>query len=369
MTASIYRPVKAFHPGGTLREKLEEMEMSVKEFALRTSKPEKTINAVLNGVSSLTPDMSISFEQVTGIPARMWLNLQRSYDEYIARNKKEEMYGNRTVRSWANKFPYKDMAELGWVPDAMTVEDKVKNLFSFFSISSVKAWEDYYLHQKLKVAFRLSLAGSKDPYSVSAWLREGALLAKKMETVVEYDEALLKKSLPEMLKLAARQPDDYLSRLGEICSSVGVKFIYLPYLPCAPMSGCVRWTGGHPCIQMVARQCTADVFWFSFFHEIGHVLRHGKKDVFLEDAPFQEKVVEKERTADAIAAKLLLSPHAELKIISGKDYSEKALRAYAREFNTHPGIIVGRLQYRGIISSEELNDLKVIVNLSPESLS
>ena len=156
-------------------------------------------------MSSLTPDMSISFEQVTGIPARMWLNLQRSYDEYIARNKKEEMYGNRTVRSWANKFPYKDMAELGWVPDAMTVEDKVKNLFSFFSISSVKAWEDYYLHQKLKVAFRLSLAGSKDPYSVSAWLREGALLAKKMETVVEYDEALLKKSLPEMLKLAARQ--------------------------------------------------------------------------------------------------------------------------------------------------------------------
>ena len=85
MTASIYRPVKAFHPGGTLREKLEEMEMSVKEFALRTSKPEKTIKAVLNGVSSLTPDMSIAFEQVTGIPARMWLNLQRNFDEYNAR--------------------------------------------------------------------------------------------------------------------------------------------------------------------------------------------------------------------------------------------------------------------------------------------
>ena len=80
-----YKPIKAFHPGITLRDKLSEMEMSIKEFAVRTAKPEKTINAVLTGASSVTPDMAIAFEQVTRIPAHFWLNLQRSFDEYLAR--------------------------------------------------------------------------------------------------------------------------------------------------------------------------------------------------------------------------------------------------------------------------------------------
>lgn len=82
-----FKAVYAFHPGITLREKLEEMGMSVKEFAVRTSKPEKTINAVLMGDSSLTPDMAVAFEQITLIPAHMWLNLQRNYDDYLARQK------------------------------------------------------------------------------------------------------------------------------------------------------------------------------------------------------------------------------------------------------------------------------------------
>ena len=37
-----YAPRTVSHPGETLVEKLEEMEMGVKEFALRTGKPEKT---------------------------------------------------------------------------------------------------------------------------------------------------------------------------------------------------------------------------------------------------------------------------------------------------------------------------------------
>ena len=38
-----FTPRVAYHPGVTLAEKLEELGMSVKEFALRVTKPEKTI--------------------------------------------------------------------------------------------------------------------------------------------------------------------------------------------------------------------------------------------------------------------------------------------------------------------------------------
>lgn len=92
-TRQFFYPAKlpvVYHPGETLDEKLQEMGMGVKEFATRVSKPEKTIIAVLTGKSSITPDMAVAFEMVTKIPAHMWLRLQKSYDEFIARQEAEE---------------------------------------------------------------------------------------------------------------------------------------------------------------------------------------------------------------------------------------------------------------------------------------
>ena len=56
-----YNSDVVFHPGETLREKLEELKVKPMEFAIRTGKPEKTISNVLNGKSSITPDMAVLF--------------------------------------------------------------------------------------------------------------------------------------------------------------------------------------------------------------------------------------------------------------------------------------------------------------------
>ena len=85
MAINQYIPTIVFHPAETLREKLEEMGMGIKEFALRTGKPEKTIIAVLNEESSLTPEMAVLFENVTKIPANFWINKQARFNEYISR--------------------------------------------------------------------------------------------------------------------------------------------------------------------------------------------------------------------------------------------------------------------------------------------
>ena len=77
----------AFHPGETLAEKLEEINMEPKEFAIRTGNTEKTIIAVLKGESEITPDIAASFENVLRIPAGFWLKRQYRYDEYIVHQK------------------------------------------------------------------------------------------------------------------------------------------------------------------------------------------------------------------------------------------------------------------------------------------
>src|SRR5690606_14309551 len=126
-TINQYYPESVTHPGEILLEALEERELGAKEFAVRTGKPEKTISAVLNGESSITPDMAILFEQVLKIPAHFWMEAQRNFDEYQARIN----YQNTIVEAtdWAKDAPYAEMARLGWVEKTRKPEVKVINLF------------------------------------------------------------------------------------------------------------------------------------------------------------------------------------------------------------------------------------------------
>ena len=341
-----FKLVYAYHPGETLREKLQEMEMSIKEFAIRTTKPEKTINAVLVGESAVTPDMSIAFEQVTRIPAHFWLNLQRNFDEYVARRKREAICQDVQTIEWAKRFPYAAMANLGWIEKTRIMSEKIMNLLSFFRITSVKAWEDYFINQALKSAFRISLSGAKDPYAISAWLRQGEIQAAECKTKNLYSETALKGIMPKLLLLVKDQPEDFALQLRDLCSEAGVKILYTAHIPNAPINGCTRWIDNVPCIQMTDKQKRNDVFWFSFFHEVGHILLHGKKDVFLEDVEHRGALKQKEEEADRFAAEQLLSHNAENEIVrelDGARPTNQFIVDQANRYKTHPAIIVGRL--------------------------
>ena len=78
-----YNPIKVFHPGETLSEKLNEMEMTVAEFATQAGVPVFVVEAIIAGNMSITAELAMAFEQVTQIPAHYWLNAQHSYDEYL----------------------------------------------------------------------------------------------------------------------------------------------------------------------------------------------------------------------------------------------------------------------------------------------
>ena len=86
-TRNLYMPKMVSHPGTTLDEKLKEMGMSIKEFAVRTSKPEEAIIAIINGDGYITSEMAIAFESITKIPVDFWMNRQRNYNECVASSK------------------------------------------------------------------------------------------------------------------------------------------------------------------------------------------------------------------------------------------------------------------------------------------
>ncbi|MRG46437.1 HigA family addiction module antidote protein [Chitinophaga sp. SYP-B3965] len=341
-----YHPQSILHPGETLAEKLEEMGMGPKEFALRTGKPEKTITAVLKGDSSITADMAVQFESVTKIPANFWMNYQRGYDEFIARKKRQNAIAQSV--EWAKSFPLNEMIKKGWLPPGNNAQEKTIAMLGFFGFSHHSAWEDYYFNQQLKVAFRISLANTREPFAISAWLRKGELQAAVLQAK-EYKEKKFKEALPALKRIMAEHPADFFHQLQDICLEAGVKVVHTPTLPKAPICGSTRWLNDTPLIQLTGRYNRNDSFWFTFFHEAGHILLHGKKDIFLEKVEYSDKDLKKEKEADEFAVKWTLTEEEEATILAAVPLDEQKVRSFAAQFNTHPAIIIGRLQHKQLV--------------------
>jgi len=341
-----FEPDYAVHPGETLKELLDEKGISPREFAVRVGKPEKTISQILHGKSAVTPEMAVQFENVLHLPASFWMKKQASYDEYRARKKQEELLENHIP--WMREFPYAEMVKRGWVNATRKPKERVKELLHFFQISHRKAWEDIYLNGKLKVAFRQSLANQENPYAVSVLLRAFEKEASAMPTP-PYDKKRLKEALPVLKQIMMDEPEDMLAQIRRTLAEAGVRTVFIPHLKQSPVYGAVKYVGDHPAVLITDRHKRYDIFWFTLFHELGHILLHGKKKaVFLEYNDRENPEAEAE--ADRFAEEILLSrkdfEHIEKELLGSMDDKRMLLshiRIIAEKYATHKDIITGRL--------------------------
>jgi addiction module HigA family antidote len=356
-----YIPQTISHPGAILEEKLQEMKMSIKEFALRTGKPEQTIIAVIKGNSAITQGMAIKFENVTKIPAAFWMRHQQCYDEFKTREKLKVAVSE--AETWTKSFPYSEMAKNYGLPKTRKIEEKTQNLFEFFAVSSHTAWEKLYMKSELKIAAYTSLKYTHEPHAISAWLRQGELQAEQIEAP-EYNKKEFQKVLSDIKDIMAKHPDDFFTQLQQRCLKAGVKVFYTPKMSKAPISGSTRWIKGTPVIQLTARYRQNDRFWFTFFHEAGHILLHGKKYISLEDVDFSAADPKKEQEAHDFAEEWTFSKKQEQEIINAAPLTENGIVAFAEKFNTHPAMIIGCLQHRDLIPFSVGRQFIVPVDLS-----
>ena len=75
----------AFHPGGLLGVEIEYRGMTQRELADLMGRPPQAINEIIKGKKAITADTAVQLEEVLGISARLWLNLQTRYDLIVAR--------------------------------------------------------------------------------------------------------------------------------------------------------------------------------------------------------------------------------------------------------------------------------------------
>ncbi|MBW2648051.1 MAG: ImmA/IrrE family metallo-endopeptidase [Deltaproteobacteria bacterium] len=138
----------------------------------------------------------------------------------------------------------------------------------------------------------------------------------------------------------------------------GVSLVFVPELPKTHVSGATKWLNTNKAMIILSlRHKMDDHFWFSFFHEAGHILLHGKTEVFIEANNHIEKS-EKEVEADVFASNILISKSNYKKLTSLTKFSRQSISAFAKELDLSPGIIVGRLQHDDLIPYSWLNKLK-----------
>src|SRR3990167_8992337 len=135
-TKLTYNPDFAVHPGETLREELETAHVSQVELAQRIGISEKHISQIINGESSITPDMAIKLERSLGVEAEFWANLQKNYDVTVARIESEQKLSKEVEE--AKKFNcYGELVALGCVKNSRNLREKAENLLSFFGVDSL----------------------------------------------------------------------------------------------------------------------------------------------------------------------------------------------------------------------------------------
>lgn len=347
-------------PGDTIQETIDVIGMSQTELAERMGRPKEKVNDIIKGREPITTATAFQLEKVLGIPATFWINRENEYRKSLY--ELEEQIELENQKGWLEEFPVKEMKKFGWLPETSEKYTLVNALLSFFSIASTTEWDKIYLKNQVSAAFRISLANTSNPYSIAVWLRIGELESKKLH-LIEYDKRKFKDVLPEIKELAFESPIDFSKKLQEICANCGVAVIYTPNLPKAPISGAARWFHNTPLIQLSGRYKTDDHFWFTFFHEAGHIIEHGKKDIFLEEVQGAVIDKEKEEEANKFATSWLLTDEQLEEIIANKPFSESKIVAFAKKFRILPGIIIGRLQSKKLVSHSVGNHLRKQVNL------
>ena len=364
----------AIAPGEYLAEVLEDLGMSQAELARRMGRPNQAINEIVKGTKAITSDTALQLEKVTGVPAYLWINLEEVYRLTLARQEEEKQLEQEAelLNSDFDPSLYNAMAKHGWVKTTRNKIEKVKELLRFFGVSSLSNLADLRTYQP---AFRVDQSVDTRNYALAAWLRKGELDAKRIEReipVEDFDATKLKAILPELRLLTCEDPEESFLKVQQLLADCGVIFVILPHLPKTGAHGATFWLSpGKVVVQLSVRRGWADIFWFSLFHELAHVLLHGKRETYHDEFGSDIFVtldkgrtyknladLNQEKEADTFASDTLIPPNEYSEFINQNLFSEGDIQGFSKEIAIAPGIVVGRLKHDTLLDHKQLNNLR-----------
>lgn len=359
-TTNDFRPNWTSAPGRTIEEILKTRELSIEVFAQKMNQSVENIRHLITGYVEITRDLALQLEEILGSSSSFWLKRDIQYRETLARLKEEE------EAQWVRELPFKDMVKFGWLKDT---KDRLKVILNYFDVPDLATWKIKYSEVHDYVSFRTSSTFQSTQGAVAVWLRQGEIKAKSIECKKWNEERFLDSLTSIKVLTREKDPKEFIPKLVKICSESGVAVVIIPTPEGCRASGATRFVSADKAIiQLSFRYLSDDHFWFTFFHEAGHLILHGKHSLFFEETRLQ-RVSKEEEEANSFAGAVLI-PYTLEKELGNIKSNKRRIIQFAMSAGVSPGIVVGQLQHRGYIDKSYLNgykrryDWKEIIELS-----
>ena len=198
-------------------------------------------------------------------------------------------------------------------------------------------------------SFRKSPTFKSMPALVASWVRQAEIQAEKIECN-DWNPIRFQDALPKMKSLSrVKDASSFFPKLQSLCADCGVALVVAPTPQGCAASGAAKFMSNKKAfIVQSFRYGTDDHFWFTFFHEAGHLLLHGSKEVFIDENDFSEMIDQIELEANQFSVSTLIPEDVQHKLATMK-VTERAVRDAANAAGVSLGIIVGQLQHMGKI--------------------
>ncbi|AGM37073.1 ImmA/IrrE family metallo-endopeptidase [Idiomarina loihiensis] len=251
-----------------------------------------------------------------------------------------------------NDCSIRELAKLWSYAKRLSNKSLVKDLISTGVIkdNSTRSIGEFLLRNSTSGSrlFRRNLEEERDESFLWAKIVEDKANKTCIEkSIARYDE-LSKDTLNE-LKVLSRDPENY-SNVIDVLESVGIILIVEKALPKSKTDGVTGKTiDGRPYIGLSLRYPRIDHFWFTLFHELGHVSQHLENisEPILDSKDMEfDNDSKLESEADIFAQNNLIprSIWRKAQNISTFKPSIKNLHLIADKAGVHPAIVAGRVR-------------------------
>ena len=284
------------HPGETLKELIEENNMSQEELAQRTNFSAKHISQVINGKKRITAQFAKSLEYVFGINTTFWLNLQAIYDREIIDYKERNDITSKEIEIAKKIEPILKYSNSLKLIDKYTNDiERVIIARNFCKITNLQNIEKVL---KLQIAYKKNNK-NVDEYMLYAWQRMCELIANKEELKNKYDKEVLLENIKKIKRVLNENNNKILiEKVKKYLEDSGIIFVLAKKFKGVEISGFIEKNNEKIILCMADRRKIDNDFWFVLFHELSHILNEDIEGNRLE---YYLEYADKEQKADAMA--------------------------------------------------------------------
>lgn len=284
-----------------------------------------------------------------GTSAAYWLNLQQAYDALIVEFKSDqELEQERVV---FEKIDYKYFRNNYMLPNLpRKIDEQIERIRRFLDIATLTVLK----RPDMAARFRSSSENLTEANTIKANIMMQIATNEALHSnAPKFNKKEFEKAVDYALTLTESHTDFY-EKIKEAFFNAGVIFVILPNISGSRINGATKKVGDNIVLMVNDRRLYADSFWFTLFHEIGHILS-GDYGV-----SFDMEMGENEKLADEYARNRLIPSEKYDEFISHQIFSPQSIKDFSKSIQRDPGIVLGRLQKDGIVgyNDAKMNALK-----------